>query len=426
VREDGGISYIVDAYTTSDAYPYSEFRTLQTGQETQAVNYVRNSVKVVVDAFDGTIDLYRVEEDDPVLDAWSAAFPDLFQDVDETETDIAAHFRYPQDLFRLQSSLYATYHIPEADEFFNRADAWSIPVDPVAAANVTGGGSEFTTEQTSQVLEPYYLLMRLPDEAEEEFVLIQPYLAAGRDNMVAWLAGRSDPGNLNELFAVQFPSDQQILGPAQAQARIEQDDEISEYITLRQREGTDIIRGNLQVLPIADSILYVEPLFLQADNAAIPELRRVALVLGGTTAFDVTFAGALAQLLGIDVPDELGAAEGVGQVTVDDPLGDDDEDLGDPDDAPDEEATDEDITVSGELLRDALAAFARGEEALRDGDLATYQEELATARDLLQQAADEEGVDGIEGLVEQANGDDADTDGDTDADTDEATADDAG
>lgn len=405
VTEDGRIVYIVDGYTTSDAYPYSEFRQLQTGNQVQRVNYVRNSVKAVVDAHDGTIDLYRVEDDDPVLDAWSQAFPDLLQDADEAPEQIERHFRYPQDMFRLQASLYATYHIPDADGFFNRADAWSIPADPVATANVQGG-AEFGQQQQQQTgqqaLEPYYLLMRLPGEAEEEFVLIQPYLAQGRPNMIAWLAGRSDPGNLNELFAVRFPSDQQVLGPAQAQARIEQDDEISEYITLRDREGIDVIRGNLQVLPIADSILYVEPLFLQADNALIPELRRVALVLGGRTAFDVTFAGALAQLLGIDVPDELLDAEGVGQVTVDDPTADDDELEDAPpadDDAPED---DDELTISQQMLRDALAAFARAEEALRDGDLATYQSELAEARQMLEEAAEAEGVDGLEGLAEQA------------------------
>jgi uncharacterized protein len=394
VDGDGRLKWIVDAYTTSDAYPYSERRILDLGARQVPVNYVRNSVKVVVDAYDGDVTFYRVEEDDPVLDAWELAFPGLITPGDEAPGDIAANFRYPQDLFRLQADLYQLYHIPEVDAFYNRADAWSIPFDPAAAANQGGGD---LTAATQRPLEPYYLLMKLPGEAEEEFVLIQPYLAQGRENMVAWLAGRGDGENLNELFAVQFPSDRLVLGPAQAQARIEQDDLIAEYITLRQRQNTRVIRGNLQVLPIANSILYVEPLFLQSDNANIPELARVALVLGERTAFDRTFAGALGQLLGIDVPDSIVDAE-EGPISVADPLGEEDTPA-DPDD-PGAEPQEPDEPAAGtsrELLEQALAAFARAEVALRDGDLGTYQREVARAQDLLEQAAEIEGV-GVEDL----------------------------
>jgi uncharacterized membrane protein (UPF0182 family) len=410
VADDGrGVKWVVDAYTTSDAYPYSQFRNLDAGSGTERVNYARNSVKVVVDAYDGDLNFYRVEDDDPVLDAWSQAFPGLFQPVSEADPSVVDNFRYPQDLFQLQASLYATYHIDGVDAFYNRADAWNIPADPSAAANATGGE---VTASGEQALEPYYLLMRLPGEDEEEFVLIQPYLAAGRDNMVAWLAGRGDGDNLGDLFAVQFPSDQLVLGPSQAQTRIEQEEDISAYITLRSNEGTQVIRGNLQVLPIADSILYVEPLFLEGGDAEIPELARVALVLGEQTAFDRTFAGALGQLLGIEVPDAIADAE-AGPVSVDDPVEDDaaGDDEAPADDAPpaDDEAPEddpqdapEDVTVSGQLLRDALAAFAEAELALRDGDLATYQEQIANARELLQEAAAEEGVDDIGDLADAA------------------------
>jgi uncharacterized protein len=392
VSEEGRVRWIVDAYTTSEWWPYSERETLDVGDETHPVNYVRNSVKAVVDAYTGEITLYRVEDDDPVLDAWEQAFPDVLTPVEEAG-DITAHFRYPQDLFRLQANLYTRYHIPDADAFYNRADAWQIPADPAFAANQ--GGAELTAAQ-QRALEPYYLLMRLPEEDEEEFVLIQPYLARERPNMVAWLAGRSDGENLGELFAVQFPSSQSILGPMQAQARIEQDDDISAYITLRSREGSDVIRGNLQVLPIADSILYVEPLFLQNPQARIPELARVAIVMGERTAFDRTLAGALGQLLGIPVPETIAEEEAV---DVDQPTVDpDDEEAEEPEE-------EEELTVSQELLRDALAAFAQAEEALREGDLATYQEQIAIARDLIQDAADAEGGT-VEDLVvdEDENG----------------------
>lgn len=429
---NGRVVWIQDAYTTSNNYPYSERRTLQTGgQQTTQINYVRNSVKAVVDAYDGEITFYRVEEDDAVLDAWEGVFPDMFTPVSEADDDLVAHFRYPQDLFRLQSDLYQAYHIPSASAFYNRADEWDLPVDPAAAANqgVAAGDIGGTAAQR---LEPYYLLMRLPGETDEEFVLIQPYLARDRPNMVAWLAGRSDGEHLNELFAVRFPSDSEVLGPQQAQARIEQDDDIAAYLTLREREGSRVIFGNLQVLPIGNSILYVEPLFLENPQAQIPELARVALVMGGRTAFDSTFTGALAQLLNIEVPDEL--LEDEARESVDDPIAGDDPDAPEPDapdtdepDDPDTDAptpTDPPTAEAEELLIDALEAFARAEQALADGQLGRYQSAVTQARDLLEQLAELEGVsvsdlfdDGndegtsdqelLEGLEEQDAEDDA-------------------
>jgi uncharacterized protein len=330
-----------------------------------------------------------------VLDAWEAAFPGLITPGEEAG-DIAQNFRYPQDLFRLQASLFSAYHIDEAAAFYNRADEWSIPTDPAFAANQ---GSSDLTAASQRPLAPYYLLMRLPDEQTEEFVLIQPYLARGRPNMVSWLAGRSDGDNLNELLSVRFPSDQQVLGPLQAQARIEQDDDISAYITLRSREGSQVIRGNLQVLPVADSLLYVQPLFLQNPQARIPELARVALVMGERTAFDRTFAGALGQLLGIEVPQSIADEEGRDPVT--DPVtGDEDEE------APDDEAADPDATAE-ELLIRALEAFAEAEEALRAGDLAGYQLNIAAAQRLIEEAAEVQGVDIADLLVDEDEQSDA-------------------
>ncbi len=410
VRDGDEVTWIVDAYTTSNYYPYSEREVLETDGEVTPVNYVRNSVKVVVDAYSGEMTLYRVEEDDPVLDAWEEVFPDVITPAEEAAEELEAHFRYPQDLFRLQANLFTRYHIQEPDAFYNRANAWQIPADPSFAANQGGGGDQLGGGQ-QRAYEPYYLLMRLPGEEEEEFVLIQPYLARERPNMVSWLAGRSDPGHLNELVSVQFPSNQTILGPMQAQARIEQDDDISAYITLRDAQGSSVIRGNMQVLPVADSILYVEPLFLENPEARIPELARVAVVMGERTAFDRTFAGALGQLLGIDVPDALleeEAREGVEDAEIDDAEALEDIDAVDPDepaeepDEPDEievDEPDEDLTEAQELLGEALAAFAAAEEALREGDLATYQEQIAIARDLIEQAAEAEGTT-VEGLTD--------------------------
>jgi len=323
-------------------------------------------VKAVVDAFDGDVTLYVVDDEDPIVRAWSRAFPGLMQPFGSAPEEIIQHFRYPQDLFRLQAQLFQTYHIPEADAFYNRADAWDIPIDPAAAAN-QGGASALQQAAGQRRLQPYYLVMRLTGEETEEFVLIQPYLAADRPNMVSWLAGRSDGERLNSLFAVRFPSDQLVLGPLQAQARIEQDDEISAYITLRSRDGSNVIRGNMQVLPIADSILYVQPLFLENPQARIPELARVAVVMGERTAFDRTLSGALGQLLSIRIPDSIAGDAGV------------DVDPGEPG-TPDTEA---DVA---ELIRRAFEAFDRADEFARAGDFVARERELIAGRRLLERA----------------------------------------
>ncbi len=402
VVENGRVKWIIDAYTTSNRYPYSEREILSVAGRNVPVNYVRNSVKVTVDAFDGDVTLYRVEEDDPILDAWERVFPDLIPPAAEAG-DIAANFRYPQDLFALQSDIYTAYHIPGATAFFNRADEFDLPNDPAAAANAASGGGPAAAADLAgggQRLEPYYLLMKLPGEEIEEFVLIQPYLARNRPNMVSWLAGRSDGENLNSLLQVRFPSDQQVLGPAQAQARIEQDDDISAYITLRSREGSDVIRGNLQVIPVADSILYVQPLFLENPQAQIPELARVALVMGERTAFDRTLAGSLSQLIGVPVPDAIAAEEAIDDIDLPDDA--------DPDADPDDEAEPEDqAQISERLLREALAAFGRADEALRNGDLAAYQSAVLEAQRLIERAARSAGVPIEELLVDDDEPSDA-------------------
>ncbi|MCC5947937.1 MAG: UPF0182 family protein [Nitriliruptoraceae bacterium] len=404
VIDEGRVRWIIDAYTTSDMYPYSERRTLGVLGRQLQVNYVRNSVKVVVDAFDGDVTLYRVEEDDPILDAWEQVFPGLITPASEAGS-IAANFRYPQDLFALQSDIYTAYHIDDVPAFFNRADEWDLPTDPALAANQAGGPATTADLAGGSRLEPYYLLMRLPGQETEEFVLIQPYLARNRPNMVSWLAGRSDGDNLNSLLAVRFPSDQQVLGPAQAQARIEQDDDISAYITLRSREGSTVVRGNLQVLPVADSILYVQPLFLENPQAQIPELARVALVMGERTAFDRTLSGALSQLIGAQVPDVIADEEATDAI-IDPVTGEElDEDELPETDPGDGDAPEDGVVVSEDLIRQALEAFGRADEALRSGNLAAYQREIAAAQRFLEDAAAAQGIT-IEELIEDPADDD--------------------
>jgi uncharacterized membrane protein (UPF0182 family) len=360
VVQDGRVVWVVDGYTTSSNYPYSERRVFQTGATARTANYVRNSVKATVDAYDGTVTLYEIG-DDPVVQAWRRAFPGRFADLSEAPEGIESNFRYPQDMFELQAELYSIYHIPGPNAFYSRADAWDIPRDAAALQN----NESLRPEDTP--MEPYYLLMRLPGQEQEEFVLIQPYLARERPNMIAWLAGRSDPANYGDLFAVQFPSNQTILGPQQAQARIEQNDVIAEYITLRDQAGSDVIRGNMLVIPIEESILYVQPLFLENPQAQIPQLERVVLVMGDRVVMERTLEQAIAALLGEDV----------GDVAV-----------------PDTESSDPDAEVTEEqLVQRALDAFEAADQALAAGELGEYQRQIDRAQAALEQLADLRGVD---------------------------------
>lgn len=371
------IIWIQDAYTVSNHYPYSERR----GFAGRQVNYIRNSVKAAVDAYDGTVTLYVNEPDDPIVQAWRKAFPETYADLDEAPEGLREHFRYPQDMFTAQAQLYTTYHIPDVPAFYSKADAWEIPRDASTIANAAAG------DAGAPAMEPYYLLMRLPGEETEEFVLIQPYLAREKPNMIAWLAGRSDPGHHGELLAVQFPSDQTILGPQQAQARIEQNDVIAEYITLRDQAGSDVIRGNLLVIPIERSILYVEPLFIESPQARIPQLERVVVVMGERTVMRRTLEAAIAEIVGAEeVPEDVRPGE-------------------DPEDVEDI-ATEDRVN---ELVSRALEEFAAADEALRDGDLAEYQQRIQAGRDLLQRAAEEGAIELPEGEGEDGDGGGADS-----------------
>lgn len=354
---DGRVVWVQDAYTTSANYPYSERTTTQSGE----INYIRNSVKAVVDAYHGSVTLYVVDPEDPIIQAWQRAFPDPYAPLSDAPAQLEKHFRYPQDLFTLQARMYRTYHILDTEAFYNKADEWAIPNDAAGAQNRTDG--------LVAPLDPYYLLMKLPGEVDEEFVLIQPYLPRGKEIMNAWLAGRSDPEHYGELVAYQFPVDADVLGPGLAQARIEQEAEISQYITLLSDAGSEVIRGNMQIIPIGDSILYVEPLFIDSDQASIPELDKVVVVLGDRVVMEDTLDLALRRVVGARLPVE----------------GEDDG----------EELSEE----PAELITQAILVFAEADQALRDGNLALYQQRINRARQLLERAAELLDVD-VEELLE--------------------------
>lgn len=281
VVADGKVYWIYDAYTTTDGYPYSK-RIRFKGKRT---NYVRNSVKVVIDAHTGETTYYVAEPDDPVIQTYRKAFPDLFEDMAAMPPSLHDHVRYPEDAFSVQAGLYLNYHMREPQVFYNKEDAWRIP-DEVARG-----------EQIP--MEPYYIIMSFPGSDESEFVMIQPYIPRGRENMIGWLAARSDRPNYGDLQAFLFSKQRLIFGPMQIESRIDQDAEISQQITLWSQSGSAVIRGNLLAIPIADTVIYIEPLFLESkEQGALPELKRVILAQGDRVTMQPTLDEALAVRFG--------------------------------------------------------------------------------------------------------------------------------
>jgi uncharacterized membrane protein (UPF0182 family) len=341
---DGRVQWILDGYTTSTNYPYSERvdlgelveSNLQGALNGQA-NYLRNSVKIVVDAYDGDMQFYVIDESDPMIQAWRGAFPDLFTDEEPSE-ELVAHFRYPEDLFKVQSEMFLTYHMEEPGDFYAREDQWAIPNNP-------------TLGETAKVA-PTYLLVSLPGETDQEFVLTRPFTPRARNNMIGLMVARSDPGKYGELRLLEFPETAPPLGPTQVDNIINQDVEISQTLTLLRQGGSTVDFGSLVILPIEESILYVQPIFVIADNGGagtgIPELKRIVIVYGENVTIGETFEDALGQQFDL--------------APVEPPV--------DP-----EEPDEEEPPVVGEvaeLLERAGNLYDRAQAALQDGDFAEY------------------------------------------------------
>ncbi len=277
VTPEGRLFWIIDGYTTSERYPYSE-------PSEDVGNYIRNSVKTVVDAYNGTVDFYISDPDDPVVNAYSKGFPGLFKPMTAMPEALRSHVRYPQDLFKVQARMYATYHMRDPQVFYNKEDLLSIPIRK-------GGEQE-------REMEPYYTIMRLPGEAKEEFVLLLPFTPNNRDNMRAWLAARSDGPHYGKLLALNFPKARLVYGPNQIDARIDQDAFISQQLSLWGQRGSQVIRGSLLAIPIQDSLLYVQSLYLAAEQGSLPELKRVVAVFGNRIAMRENLEDALHELFG--------------------------------------------------------------------------------------------------------------------------------
>ena len=291
VMGDDRLYWVQDAYTTSRNFPYSQpFRNF---------NYIRNSVKIMVDAYHGTVEYYVADEEDPVLQVYRSIFPNLFKARDEMPPSLERHFRYPQDLFEIQLERFNRYHMTNPQVFYNNEDLWTRPFEKY-------GGQQL-------LMEPYYVLARLPSGPDEgapedagaddaraplEFMLISPLTPENRDNMISWMAAKSDPEEYGRLVVYKLPKQRLIYGPAQIEARVDQDPEISQQLALWDQRGSRVIRGNLMVIPIENSFLYVEPVFLLAEGVDIPQLQRVIVAFGDDIAMEPTLDESLAALFG--------------------------------------------------------------------------------------------------------------------------------
>ena len=283
--EDGRLSWIMDGFTISDSYPYSTHYPLGNG----SINYMRNSVKAVVDAYDGTTTFYVFDTEDPIIAAYRQIFPSLFKDASQMPAGLRKHVRYPELLLKLQAEVYGLYHMTDAEAFYNREDLWTV------ASEV---GMSDSGEQKTQVMQPNFVLMKLPGESGEEFVEILPFTPANRNNLIGWIAGRSDGEHYGSSVVYNFPKTKLVDGPLQIEARIDQNAQLSGQLTLWNQQGSHVRRGALLVIPIGRALLYAEPIYLQAERSPMPELRLVVLALQERLAYGPTFESALASLFG--------------------------------------------------------------------------------------------------------------------------------
>ena len=293
--DDGHLSWVIDAYTISDSYPYSTHYQL----DGNPINYMRNSVKVVVDAYDGTTTFYVFDPDDPIIAAYRRIFPSLFKDAATMPSRLRKHVRYPELLLKLQAEVYGLYHMTDPEAFYNREDLWTVATE----VGLSDGG-----QQVTQAMQPNFVLMKLPGETGVEFVEILPFTPANRNNLIGWIAGRSDGTQYGTSVVYNFPKTKLVDGPLQIEARIDQNAQLSGQLTLWNQQGSHVRRGALLVIPTGRSLLYAEPIYLQAERSPMPELRLVVLALQDRLAYGPTFESAMSALFGEGVSSLSAAA----------------------------------------------------------------------------------------------------------------------
>jgi uncharacterized membrane protein (UPF0182 family) len=335
IKDDGRLAWIIDAYTQSSALPYS--KPLPGG-----TNYIRNSVKAVVDAYDGSVSFYVVDNKDILARTYGAVFPTLFRPIKEMPPDLRRHIRYPRALLKIQARMFSTFHMTDPSVFYNKEDLWEVP------------------SYRQKTIDPYYLITKLPGHAEEEFILLLPFTPSKRDNLAAWMAARCDNDNYGKVVVYTFPRDRLVFGPRQIDARIDQDSYISQQLTLWGQHGSDVIRGSLLIIPIEDSLIYVQPLYLVAtDKGGLPELRRVIVAYGNNVVMEETLEAAIQRLFTGALPSMRmmeGKAAGM-------------------------------MKPAGERSARALEQFKKAKEALRKEDWAGYGNALKELEETLREMA---------------------------------------
>jgi hypothetical protein len=342
---EGRLIWIQDGYTTSNRYPYATF--------IGGLNYIRNSLKVTVDAYHGTTTFHLIDTNDPVAATIGRVFPGLFTPLDSMTEDLRTRLRYPQLIFSMQATMYATFHMTNPAVFYNREDQWEIPA--------------FEVGTQSERMEPYYTIMKLPGEEGPEFIQMLPFTPRQKDNLAAWMVARSDGANYGRLVAFQFPKQTVVFGPRQVAARISQDQVIAPQITLWNQQGSEVIQGTLLVIPIEESLIYIRPLYLRADGGSIPELKRVIVAYQNQIVMEETLAASLARLFpGDGLPRAVTAPVAAGE-------------------APPEKAP-ETADVSG-LAAQARTHYQRALQAQRDGNWALYGEEIKRLGEVLEKMA---------------------------------------
>ena len=374
VIAEGRLKWVMDLYTITDRYPYSapaSTARLNAGAGLpNRFNYIRNSVKAVVDAYDGTIDLYVIDPDDPVIQANEAIFPGVFRPGSELPVEIIEHFRYPEDLFRVQTDQYQLYHMTNPDQFFTVSDPWQIARDPSTSPRpaLRGRFADSSGQEFNPML-PYYLLMKLPGEDRPSFLLMQPFTPLGRPNMVSFMVAKSGPlEEYGRIIEYGLPSDSQIDGPGQVGNFVNQDPEISAEFTLLGQGGSRVIQGNMLVIPIEQSLLYVQPIYISANDEAsstgIPEFKRVVVSFNGQIEMRDSLSEALTAVFGVS----NGDGDGTGDGGTTDPL----------------TGTIEEQVV--ELLARADQAFMEADEAIQNGDLVTWAQKIEEAQAAVEEA----------------------------------------
>ena len=353
VIADGKLYWIIDAYTSTNRYPYSQPLPLNG----DSVNYIKNSVKAVVDVYDGTIKFYQVDLDDPIIKTYAKIFPKTFQKVEDMPKGLITHLRYPEDIFTLQTEIYTIYHMDDPQIFYNKEDQWEIP------AIVQGNAAQ--TENDSPTMNPRHMIMKLPGEKTEEFILMLPFTPRAKDNLSAWMVARNDGEEYGKLVVYRFPKDKLIFGPKQIIGRINQDAEVSRQISLWDQGGSQVIQGSLLVIPIEESLVYVRPLYLKAATGKIPELKRVIVAYENKIAMEETLEAGLAKI--------FGTAEGQTKPSEETP--------GAP--APADPPVGEAGTTKENLLQQATESYETAIRAQREGDWARYGEEIEKLGEIL-------------------------------------------